>query len=410
MRPGEKVALSVVGILVLAASAAVSAYMMTHRPQPARRPAEQVAPLVTVQDLRPTSHQVVIPALGTVIPALEVELRPRVIGEVVWTHPEFIAGGIVSAGEVLLRIDPVDYQLALTRSEANLESAIYEYKLEQGRQDIARREWELLGLQEKASELDLELALRQPHLREKEVRLEAAKAEVQRSKLDLERTSIRAPFNAVVRSTEIEVGGQASLQSTLAELAGTDAFRVQVSVPVDQLRWIDLPGEPADPVSRVRVQTNTGAVRQGRILKLLSDLEPQGRLARLLVEIEDPLDLKAPRGKRKPLLLGEYVRLEIAGKTVEDVFVVRPDAVRENGRVWLADGEGRLRDREVEVVWRDADNVLLRGLEEGQTLIVSDVPVPVEGMKLRINGPGGERKPAEGDGPDRTRQEGEPPG
>lgn len=384
----EKIALSGVGIIFLVTALAASTYMLTNRPKPKRRkpPAKELA--VTVQELMPSSRQISVPVMGTVIPAVKVDLQSRVSGEIIWIHPELIEGGLVSRGDDIVKIDPKDYELALVSREANLEAARYELSVEQGRQDIAKREWELLGLEDEASDLDRELALRKPHLREKLARLKAAEAEVARARLDLSRTVIRSPFNAIVKSANVNVGDQATLQTTLAELMGTDAYWIQATIPVDQIKWVRLPEEDSNPGTTARIHTGTGGVRSGRVIKLLSDLEPGGRLARLLVETSDPLDLNTPVSERKPVLLGEYVRVDIGGRTVDDVFSIPRNSLRDGGTILVADSEDRLKTVHINVIWRDANQILARGLDPGQRLIISDVPTPVEGMKLKVHQPG----------------------
>lgn len=383
---GEKITLTIFGIAIMGISVGVSFYMMNNKPRPSRRKPPPTELAVKVQKLNPTRHQVIVPAMGTVIPAIQIDLKARVAGEIIWTNPEFVEGGIIPRQDVILRIDPADYELGLIREKAGLETAVYEYKVEQGRQEIAKVEWELLGLKEDAAELDRELALRRPHLRDKEVKLQSAKAKLDRAQLDLDRTVIRSPFNAIVRSVHVDVGGQASSQTTLATLVGTDTYRIQASIPVDQLKWVRIPDSPGDKGSDVVIHTGTGVLRKGKVRKLLSDLAPSGRFARMFVDVNDPLDLDRSRGERRPLLLGEFVQIEIEGRTLEDVFIIPREALRDGSRIWLVDTESRLRSREIEVVWQDEEQVFVEGLDPGLNLVVSDIPAPVEGMRVRVDG------------------------
>ncbi len=383
----EKFALTVAGIAILIVSLAVARYMLTHKPKPQRRKPVATAPVVKIRELAPTSHQITVPVQGTVIPATEVDLKARVGGEVVWTHPELIEGGIVKKGQTLVKLDPEDYQLALTGKKAGLEAAIYDLKAEQGQQEIARSEWELLGLGDKASELDRELALRQPQLAAKQAQLKAAEAQVRQAELALERTTIKAPFDAVVQSVEIDVGAQVSVQGTIAHLVGSDTFYIQALVPLDRLKWIILPDGPNSLPSLASVNTGTGRVRDGRVLKLMGDLEPDGRLARLLIEVVDPIDLKYRNGERSPMLLRDYVSVLITGRTIENVFLVERKYLKDGGYILIVDNEDHLRVQEIEVVWRGEDEVFARGISPGTRMVVSDLSAPVEGMKVSVAPP-----------------------
>jgi RND family efflux transporter MFP subunit len=380
----EKVALSIAGIVLLAVAGTVAWYMMTHKPRPERRKPVPTVPVVTVQELTLSDYLVVIPAMGTVVPATEVDLKAQVGGPIVWKHPEFVEGGIVEKGQALIKIDPVDYELALTAKRALLETATANLKAEKGKQEVARAEWEILGLGEEATELDLELALRRPQLAEMEASLEAARAEVRQAELALERTVIKAPFNALVRSVNVDVGGQIAAQNTLANLVGTDSYYVEALIPLDRIDWIQLPQGSVKPGSIVSVKTGTGNAREGRIFKLLGDIQTSGRLARLLIEVKDPLYLAHDSNKYQPMLLGDYVSVDIEGHTIEDVFNIPRQYLKDGNLVYTVDSENRLRIKEVRVVWRDVVSIVAKGLTPGDRLVISDLPAAVEGMTVRI--------------------------
>jgi RND family efflux transporter MFP subunit len=380
----EKIALAVAGIVLLAISLGVASYMMTTKPRPQRKKPVAVLPVVKVRELLPTTEQVNVPVQGTVVPALQVDLKARVAGEVIWTSREFVEGGIVKKGQALLKIDPTEYELALIGKKALLQSATLDLKIEQGRQEIARSEWAILGLEDRATEMDRELALRQPQLAAFEAKLEAAKAEVKQAELNIERTVIRAPFNAVIRSTGVDVGAQASAQGPLAGLAGTDTFYVEALVPLDRLPWIHIPDGKTDTGSRALVSTGGDRTLEGRLFKLLTDLQPNGRLARILIEVSDPLDLERKNGDRRPLLLGNFVSVTIEGRTIQDVYAISRENMKDGGQVHLVDSEDRLRTVDVAIVWSGADQVYVRGLEPGSKLVISDLSAPVEGMTVRV--------------------------
>jgi len=385
----------VLSAAVLTGAGFAAYYLMTHMPKPQRRPRVEQAPLVVVEDLTPGAEQVVITTWGTVAPAVEVSLQAQVTGEVIRRHPELIEGGLVKKGEVLVEIDPSDYELALSSSQTQLTLAESNLTVEKGQQDVARRGWEMLDMAEQASDLDRELALRRPQLRMVEAEVASAKVQVAQAELSLARTKIQAPLNAIVREASIEVGDLASQQTALAQLVGTDAYWVQVTVPVDELRWIEFPYGQDEVGSAVRITADNGHVREGHVLKLLSDLTEEVRLARVLVEIEDPLGTSAP-GAPHPLLLGQYVRADILGKTVDHVVRVPRDALRDGDELWLASEDSHLRIESAEIVWSNTEYALLSGLGEEVRLIVSDLATPVDGMSIQVEGeePAAETTPA----------------
>jgi RND family efflux transporter MFP subunit len=339
---------------------------------------------VKTQPLYPDTHQVAVTAMGSVIPAREITLKTRVPGEIQVVHPEFVEGGFIRAGEKVLKIDPEDYELAIARKESAVVNAEYALKVEMGFQDVARQEWSLLYPERTANAQEEELALRQPHLAKARSDLAAARAELEQTQLNLSRTDISAPFNAIVRSTHVDVGSQVSTQDALAQLVGTDEYWIQVSLPVERLAWIQIPRTNAEKGASVTVSYR-GNQRQGTVARLLSDLDADGRMARILVSVKDPLGLKSKnRDSAPPMLIGEYVRVEIQGQRLTDVYRIPRSALRDNSTIWILADDDTLKIMPVETVWRDADHVLMKnGLVPGQQLIVSDLSAPVDGLPLR---------------------------
>jgi multidrug efflux pump subunit AcrA (membrane-fusion protein) len=206
--------------------------------------------------------------------------------------------------------------------------------------------------------------------------------------LNLDRTSVVAPFNAVITRRSAELGARISTQDPLATLAGTDAFWVRVSVPVDRLRWLDVPRGPGETGSPARVFAPGDPVPwEGRVIRLLGDLEARGRMARLVVEVKDPMRLTDGASHRLPLLLGSYVRVELDGSLLHDVYRIPRTALRDNTWVWVALPDRTLDIRPAEVAWRGPDAVFLSGgLSPGEEVIVSDVAIPTQGSPLLVEG------------------------
>ena len=322
--------------------------------------------------------------MGSVVPAREITLKTRVPGEIQFIHPEFVEGGFIHAAEKVLKIDAEDYELAIARKESTVVNAQYELQVEMGYQDVARQEWSLLYPERTANAQEEELALRKPHLAKARSDLAAARAELEQARLNLSRTGIFAPFNAIVRSTHVDVGSQVSTQDALAQLVGTDEYWIQVSLPVERLAWIQIPRTKAEEGAAVTVFYR-GNQRQGRVIRLFSDLETEGRMARILVSVKDPLGLASKIRESAPsMLIGEYVRVVVQGQRLKDVYRIPRSALRDNSTIWILADEGTLKIIPVETVWRDADHVLIKnGIVPGQRMIVSDLSAPVDGLPLR---------------------------
>jgi RND family efflux transporter MFP subunit len=374
----------VVCALTIAVGFVGASYIKKTAPRAQKRPPERTIALVKTIPLLADTHQVVVTAMGSVVPAREITLKARVPGEIQFVHPEFIAGGFVRAGETVMKIDAKDYELAIARKESAVVNAEFALKVEMGYQDVARQEWTLLYPDKAANAQEAELALRKPHLDKVRSDLAAALAELKQAQLNLSRTDIIAPFNTVVRNTHVDVGSQVSTQDALADLVGTDEYWIQVSLPVERLAWIQIPRSNAEQGAAVSVYYR-GSQRQGTVARLLSDLETQGRMARILVTVSDPLGLTSKAGEPPPpMLIGEYVRVEIQGQRLTNVYRIPRSALRDNSTIWILADDDTLKILPVQTVWRDADHVLMKnGIVPGQRLIVSDLSAPVDGLPLR---------------------------
>jgi len=374
-------------VAVLAAAVYGARWLHKTRPRAKRVVVERKPTLVEVIAVTRGRERVVVVAMGTVIPEKTVVLQPQVTGRIIEQSPALMPGGLLKAGEIIARIDPTDYHLAIEQQKGNVARALFELKVEEGRNVIARREWKLLEPDIPNTDAGRQLALREPHLTNARAALAAARSSLDLAKLNLERTAILAPFNALVTEESIDVGQLVTPQTRLATLVGTDAFRVQAALPVSKLDAIAIPGVNGSKGSKAKVahEASHGCVtsREGQVVRLLGDLDPAGRMARVLIRFDDPLGVKP--GPRLPLLLGAYVRVEIEGKPLNDVYVLPRSALREGNTVWVMDADDRLAIRKVEIAWRQPDTVLIgSGLQPGARVIVSRIPVPIPGMKLRV--------------------------
>jgi len=248
-RPRKLVTL-VLPLLVIAAGVMVAWAMVQTAPKTGRQPPPRTARLVEVRPVDFGPQPTVVRAHGVVHPAREVVVYPRVTGEVIEISPALIPGGHFDAGEVLVRIDPVDFELALRQRETELARAQANLALEMGQQSVAEREFELLG--ETVIGESRSLVLRQPQLAQARASLAAAEAALDLAKLNLERATIRAPFNATLRSRNVNVGVQVSPNTALGTLTGSDEYWIELTVPVHLLPWIQVPRNGDEEGSAVR--------------------------------------------------------------------------------------------------------------------------------------------------------------
>jgi RND family efflux transporter MFP subunit len=368
-----------IGLAILAAAGFGSWWLL--RSAPVQETVEKPRSAKTVQTISPVpeDHTIAVTAHGTVIPARRVIVRPEITGRIVSHHRSLVPGGRIAEGETLFTIDDADYRIALTEAETTLAEARSEADVEDGRQVVAKRELEQLRKDLPSAEINEALVLREPFKVRAGALLDRATAAVSSAELNLSRTKVAAPFNAVVIEEAVEVGQLADSGTPLATLVGSDACWIQVSVPLSDLKHIQLPSADL-PGAEVSIElSGSSSSWKGKVVRLLGDLEESGRLARILVEVPRPFESES----NSPLLLGSYVRVSIDAGTLEKVLEIPRAALREGNRIWIAASDGTLAIRDVEILWRREGSVLIPGvIGDDETLIVSDITAPLPGMAI----------------------------
>jgi RND family efflux transporter MFP subunit len=388
--PFKKFATLLISLAIVAFAGALSFYWLSNKPRAVRAPVTAVAPLVEIITPQAIDYQTTVFALGNVIPAQSVNLNSRVDGMVVSVSDQFIEGGLLKKDEEIVRLDPTDYELRVRRAQSDLTQARFNLKMELGQQAIAQREYQLLG--QELDELAQELVQRKPHLEAAKASLNAAEAALEQAKLDLERTRTIAPFNAVVTARNANIGSWVSTFSTgtpLVQLVATDYYWIDVSLPLDKLRWLTIPGFNGDQGSQVSISYERAwgpdAFRIGAVKRLKAEVEAEGRMAKLLVEVEDPLSLKPANQNSPHMMLGTLVRAAITGKTLVDVLPVPETALHDGNRLWLMSEQDTLDIVKITPVWTEQGVVYLHASElpDQPRIIVSDLSTPVQGMRIR---------------------------
>lgn len=381
---------------------------------------EELGVPVSTLTVREGSHALDVRASGTVVPARDAEVRAQVSGRLVELHESLDPGTFVAEGETLFRIEDADYRQRVAELRANVAQAEAALEQEKGRHEAAEAEWKRYEERLSGEGKSPGLALREPQLASARAELEAARARLARAEEELERTSFEAPFDAVIVESQAEIGELVNAQTRIARIVGTEAFRVRTAVPPDELPYVDRPGRSGSEGAAAVVRQHVGTgevVREGRVIELLSDLEGTSRMARVVVEIDDPYGLDdAPEadGSGVPILLGAYVDVTIEGPRRDELVDLPRDALRGGDEAYVYEPDAQtLAVRELDVAWRKPSSVLVDdGLGDGDRVVVSPVSTPVEGMKLReVSNETQAPKPApEGELGERSRQRPAPDG
>jgi RND family efflux transporter MFP subunit len=349
---------------------------------------EEVIPLVRAISVEKQNIRLSVRSQGTVSPRTVSELVPEVSGRVIYISPSLVAGGFFEEDELLLELEPHDYELTLVRSEAEVAQAWLRLEQERAEAEVARKEWEELGRGEKATPL----VLREPQVAQAEAALEAAKAVLEQAKRDLERTDIRAPFAGRVRQKNVDIGQFVNRGAAVAQLYSVDVAEVRLPIPDEELAYVKIPLTYRGDSSQVRgpevlLKTQFAGkehVWKGRIVRTGGEIDQSTRMLYAVAEVRDPYG----HGKdpsRPPLAVGLFVEAEILGNRIQDAVVLPRAAIRGTDMVYVVDSDGRLRFRTVDILKRERETVVIQGgLESGELICVSPMETVVDGMKVRL--------------------------
>ena len=389
-------------VLVLFVAIVAARALMSARPQVvARPPAKRELP-VTVLRAQPASHPISLQALGEVKPVHRLVLQPEVSGRVIERNPTLMPGGLLMRGEPLVRVDSRDHATVVAAQTAALEQAHAAMVEERGRKTVAEYEWQASAHQ--LGEDARRFALRETHAKSVAASVSSARSQLDKARRDLARTQVKVPFDALVLEANVELGQLVTPAAALATLVAIDRYWVEVAVPVSQLVHFDIPGVSVatgakGSPAKVLLDAGGGVVieRVGFIERLLGQVDARGRMARVLVAVDDPLGIAAARSAAAasaetaspratlPLLLGSFVRVHLDGAPLPDTTEIPRVALVDDASVWLV-ADGKLARRAVEVTWRSADTVLVRGLLPGDAVVTTPLASPTEGMAVRVEG------------------------
>jgi RND family efflux transporter MFP subunit len=261
-----------------------------------------------------------------------------------------------------------------------LNKALSDLAIEQGSQLIAQAELKLINEVSKEALTATDLALRKPQLVQANALVESARADLEKARLNLSRTRVRVPFNALILEKQVDSGSLVTAQGTLATLVDVDVYRVEAVVPPDRLvaiRFNETTGSEAVIHSQYSQQT-----WQGKVARTTGKMTDKSRMAGVIILVVDPLGLKG-KTKKSPLLLADQVDVRIMGPRLENVFSLPRSLLRDGNTVWVY-RSGVLEIRSVGLAWKEDGVVYVNtGLRPGDAVITSDLPAPVNGMALQ---------------------------
>jgi len=336
---------------------------------------EQVifSPLVKTAPLSVLKHHLKVSSQGMVTPTEQTSLVAQVGGQIVQISETFVKGEFVKKGQVLVHIDPSDYQSSLVEAQANLAAARAALQLEKARGHVAQTEWEEVNNAKPS-----ELGLRKPQLAQEVAKVRAAQAIVNKAQRNLERTKILAPYDAIVNDREVSLGSVVNSGTMIGMLSATNVAQVRLPIADKDLAYLKGDGIGAN----VSLSANfNGKLTswQGRIIRNEGVIDQASRMHYLVVEVPQPY------ASKQPLRFGSYITAEISGETINNVAIVPRHLVIEN-KIAMLSQDTTLHFIAVDVIREQEDQVLVSGdFGDDSQYISSALSYPIEGMKLSVN-------------------------
>lgn len=414
-------------------AAGIAVFVLLTRQSAPPEQLEVTAPARVVRYIEAPVVTVVPRALGygRARPVRVWEAVAEVTGRIVEIHPRLLKGALLAKDELLVRIDPSEYELAVAQARADILAAraqlaemevketntraslaIEEESLDLREAEVERKselvrkgtlsasdyeqeQRNLLGQRQQVQAQTNALNLMPAERESLQAQLTRLQAQLASTKLHLDRTEIRSPFRARISQVNIEQAQYVREGSILAKADAIDRAEVEAQIPIARMRallrsdrTLDFdqvePGRLAQQLgidARVWLRDPGGDVLWAAQFQRMSDtLDPDTRTVGIIVEVDDPYAGVRP-GERPPLVKGLFVEVDLRGPPRPNRLVIPRNALHE-GRVYLVE-DGRLVIRELELESVQPEYAIVAsGIEPGDAVIVSDLAPAIEGMRL----------------------------
>ena len=342
---------------------------------------------VAVKTLTPESYQVMIDSFGTVKPRTQSLLVAQASGQIIEISEQFREGGFFEKGDVLLQLDDRDHRAEVKSAQAALLTAEQGLLEEQARGRQAETDWQRLGKGEEASSL----VLRKPQLAAAEASVLSAQATLEKAKLDLERTKITAPYAGRVLSRSVDLGQVVSNNMELANIYAIDRVEIRLPIKNKDLPFINLPEQFRDGAknsagSLVKFSSDLVGKQhwQGQVVRTEGAIDENAQQLYVVAQINDPY--KATSINQYPIKIGQYIKAQITGKTIDNAIVIPNSAIYQGTYVYVEE-QGVLRRKNISLAWQNANQtVIADGLSAGDNLVITPLGQVSSGTQVTVMG------------------------
>ncbi len=370
------------------------------------------AKVVRVITAKPMDISPTAVGYGFTRPTSEWVAQTEVEGRVVWVAKEFEAGMLIAKGTPLIRLDSSQYQLTITKLEAEqdvaqlknqtlgetIKIAEQNYRLQQ--QEFARSERlmktghisqtekdraqrELLSNQQQLQGLKNELAITQAEQ-------QVLNAELAMARRDLALTEVSAPFDLRVTEKLVDFADYVTKGKTLLTADATNAVEIQAQFPLGKMRPLrrNTPYAATDKQSHsdltAQVELNIddkAIVWQGEVQRSGGKIDAQSQSQSIIVQVNNPYQQAKP-GQRPPLVRDTFVKVTLIAPPLKEQLAVPVTALHDETLYLLKDGKLAIQPVNVDFIHNQLA-VIKSGLNSGDVVVVSQLQPAVKGMPLK---------------------------
>lgn len=374
-------------LAVLFFAVAVTVIMIKTQPPPKKEETPKPHITVAVTKVHQQDLHFILHSQGMVIPRTETRLTSEVSGRIIKTSSNFRVGAFVKKNDILIQIDNSDYRAALKSAEAELARVRANLQEEIARAQQAERDWRSLG-----AGVANDLVLRKPQLAREQANVQSAEAALALAQRNLERTSIHAPYDGLVRNKEVDIGQYVNTGTSVGLLSATEIAEIRLPLVERDFAHLTLEEginsthyKTSMPSVKITAQPN-GLQQQwdGVICRSEGVIDEDSRVIYLVAEIDDPYNLK---GKAtKPLLrFGTFVHAAITGNLGKNIVVLPRHSLYNGREVIVINKDNRIEIRNVNIQRTDEEYAYINGgLQEGEIISLTPIENPVNGMVVQI--------------------------
>ena len=338
------------------------------RPESSARYSAQAPSTISVSVVEPvaTAYEPFVSLNGVVVARTVTDVTPQVGGRVIDVAENFRAGAEFAKGDILFRIEPDDYALAVERTLAEIEAARSDLALLEAQAAAEQRVWD----QQFADRKIPDLVAKVPQIAAAKARIHSGEAARDAAELSLERTVVRAPFDGRVLETRLDVGQVVSAGQAVGEIFSADSREISVPVSSEELALL---GHAVGRQAEVMREGFAAEPVEAEVVRQAAQLDASTRLGTLFLDID----------KSQPLTVGEFVGVRIRGETARNVIRVPAASLTSRDQVWVVD-DGAIRERQVDVVSIEGDLAIVRNFDVAEGVVAVPPSNVRDGLPVQV--------------------------